>query len=215
MPMNELVEANMVDKKIYILVNSDEPIRSKLMSALRAKFEDIYKTVVKIEAREKVPVRGHPKMEQIPFGVLLQAERKGQTTILMMAGGGVVDMSVRELLNEFSAEFDRHNPPDIRVDLCLKLSVTRPLQPPTQSHAPSVETNPQPKFVAAIKNVLALPKPIGRFVFDVVGRHDIADSSSIIFGWIMVLITVLLFRGLIPLEVLINWLVSLGNSFFR
>jgi hypothetical protein len=65
-----------------------------------------------------------------------------------------------------------------------------------------------PKFAAAFKNILGLPKPIGRLIFDILGRHDIADSSSVILGWFVILMAFLLFRGIIPLEVIIKWLVN-------
>ena len=64
------------------------------------------------------------------------------------------------------------------------------------------------KLVAAFKNILGLSKPIGRLVFDLLGRHDIADSSSVILGWFVILMAILLFRGLIPLDMLINWLMK-------
>jgi hypothetical protein len=65
------------------------------------------------------------------------------------------------------------------------------------------------RFVAAFKNIFGLPKPIGRLVFDLLGRHDIADTSSVILGWLVILIALLLFRDFIPINMLINWLVSL------
>jgi hypothetical protein len=68
--------------------------------------------------------------------------------------------------------------------------------------------NVWPKFVAAFKNILGLPKPIGRLVFDILGRHDIADTSSVILGWFVVLMTLLLLRGFIPFDILIDWFVK-------
>lgn len=73
---------------------------------------------------------------------------------------------------------------------------------------PNARVDVRPRFFAAFKNILNLPRPIGRLVFDLLGRHDIADSSSVILGWLVILIAILLFRGFIPFEVLVNWLMS-------
>jgi hypothetical protein len=118
------------------------------------------------------------------------------------------DQSIDIIIVKIEARKKLLVPPGIRVDLWLE-------QPSLQLPSPVVETNPQSKFVALAKKTLALPKPFGRFIFDILGRHESADSSSIILGWIVVSIILLLFRGFIPMEVLVNWLISLGDSFLR
>lgn len=70
---------------------------------------------------------------------------------------------------------------------------------------PNARVDVRPRFFAAFKNILNLPRPIGRLVFDLLGRHDIADSSSVILGWVVILVAILLFRGFIPLDALIDW----------
>jgi hypothetical protein len=91
---------------------------------------------------------------------------------------------------------------DIHVDLYARSL------PPQQVLTLPAKVSTRTRFVAAFKNILSFPKPIGRLVFDILGRHDIADTSSVILGWLVVLIVLMLLRGFIPFDMLINWLAS-------
>jgi hypothetical protein len=92
---------------------------------------------------------------------------------------------------------------DIHVDL-----YAGPLPPKLVIPLLPAKVDVWSKFAVAFKNILSLPKPIGRLVFDILGRHDIADTSSVILGWFVVLMTLLLLRGFIPFDILTNWLVK-------
>ena len=144
------------------------------------------------------------RLSCMPMNELFKAKIVAKKTYLLVNRDKCIDMIVVKI----EARTRLLVPPGIRGDLWLE-------QPSLQLPSPSIETNPQPRFVAMVKKTLDLPKPFGRFIFDILGRHEIADSSSIILGWIVVSIILLLFRGFIPLEVLINWLISLGDSFLR
>jgi len=89
---------------------------------------------------------------------------------------------------------------DIHVDLYAE-SLTQQQVLPARMEAWT-------KFVAALKTIISLPKPLGRLVFDILGRHNIADASSVILGWVMILVVLLFLRGFIPLDILFDWLVN-------
>lgn len=91
---------------------------------------------------------------------------------------------------------------DIHIDLCAGSIY------PQQVLILPAKVSARVRFVAAFKNIFSLPKPIGRLVFDILGRHDIADSSSVILGWLVILMGLLLLRGFVPLNILTNWLMG-------
>lgn len=99
-----LAKADLEDRKIYISVCGDKPTRRDFLSAIRAEFDAIHKTIIKIEAREKVPVPGQANVV-VDFEHLLKLERKGVAEFIPEGMDGPV--SVRQLLNGVERETDR------------------------------------------------------------------------------------------------------------
>lgn len=64
-----------------------------------------------------------------------------------------------------------------------------------------------------LTSVLNLPKPLGRFVFDIFGRQSAADSSAIIMGWVLALLFLLILRGFIQLEAVVSFFKSIWDFF--
>jgi len=58
------------------------------------------------------------------------------------------------------------------------------------------------RLVLAFKTIIAIPKPLGRFILDLFGRHDSAESSSIIMGWLFIIVVFLIILGFVPLDVI-------------
>jgi len=101
-----LVKADVEDKKVSIWVNGDETTRRDLLSAIRVEFDGIHKTIVKIDAVEKVP---HPSYPEVIFDYkeLIQFERDGITEFPKSINGKSTMVSVRQLLNGVERETDR------------------------------------------------------------------------------------------------------------
>ena len=94
-----LIKADTEDRKIYIWVTGDENTRRDFLSAIRMEFDAIHKTIVKIEATEKVPFPNYPKADPVDYAFLLQLERDARESFPVSIDDKIVDINVRELLN--------------------------------------------------------------------------------------------------------------------
>jgi len=104
-----LVKADAEDRKIYIWVNGDEHSRRDLLAKIRGEFDCIHQTIIKIEAREKVPVPGHLEAEPVDYDLLLQMEHDNVEVYPVLAGRKMILVNVRELLNGVAREADRQH----------------------------------------------------------------------------------------------------------
>ena len=93
-----LVKADIEDRKISIWVNGDENTRRDLLSAIRIEFDTIHKTIVKIEAMQKVPHPDYPELI-LDYDELIEFERQGVTEFPKKVGNQIVKCTVRELLD--------------------------------------------------------------------------------------------------------------------
>jgi internalin A len=102
-----LVKADAEDRKIYIWVNGDEHSRRDFLAKIRGEFDCIHQTIIKIEAREKVPVPGHLEAEPVDYDLLLQMEHDNVEVYPVLAGRKMILVNVRELLSGVAREADR------------------------------------------------------------------------------------------------------------
>jgi internalin A len=102
-----LVKADIEDRKVYIWVSGDEYSRRDFLAKIRGEFDAIHKTIVKIEAREMVPVPGHPEAEPVDYDLLLQMEHENVEVYPVRAGRKMILVNVRELLSGVARESDR------------------------------------------------------------------------------------------------------------
>ena len=103
-----LVKADYEEKTISIRVLGTENTRRDLLSAIRNEFETIHQTLAKIEIQERVPIPGHPKITT-SYKHLLTLEQKGIENFIPEGMNEAI--SVRELLNGVTPEYDRENRP--------------------------------------------------------------------------------------------------------
>ncbi len=207
-----LVKADTEDRKIFIWVSGDEPTRRDFLAAIRTEFEAIHKTIVKIEATEKVPIPGYPNVEPLNFAFLLQAEREGRATLPAMAGDRLVDVNVREVLNGVSPESAR---PWIDKEQRLEQAVPAKTQEPIQTETKAENMSPSIKSKNALTTILTWPKHIGRFVLDIFGRGDkAAESSAIILGWFILVGILLAIGGFIQVDGVLRLFENVWRFFF-
>lgn len=76
------------------------------------------------------------------------------------------------------------------------------------------EENILGRIFRVFKIVIALPKYLGRFVFDLFGRQGVEASSSAILGWILIFIIVLLVQGFIQKDEALFFFKSIWRFFF-
>jgi hypothetical protein len=200
-----LVKADTEDRKIYIWINGDQNTRRDFLSAIRMEFDAIHKTIAKIQATEKVPFPSQPQVPPVDYEFLLRLEHEGRSTFPIQAGNEIIDIDVKQLL-------DGIDPPDQRR---TELSLVRRMENdarPIPLSTPQL-TKPVNKLVIVLKKIATFPKYIGRFVFDLFGRHESAESSSIILGWILVLVIVSILQGFISPDRVIKFFSSIWRFF--
>jgi internalin A len=94
-----LVKADTEDRKIYIWVSGDENTRRDFLSAIRMEFDGIHKTIVKVEAMEKVPLPNYPNAVPVDYRLLIQLEQKNILTHNVQTDKTPIEISVSELLD--------------------------------------------------------------------------------------------------------------------
>jgi len=205
-----LVKADMEDRKIYIWVSGAENTRRDFLSVIRAEFDAIHKTIIKIEATEKVPVPEHPETEPIPFTMLLQAEREGRSTIPVMSDGRLIDVNVRELLNGLRVG-EAPAPMMERVAPSAPVAVTEKMPEAVSAPAPQMSTP-----VKILRWVFVeFPKIVGRIPLDIVGKgKDAADSTLVSLGYGIIILLLLVVFGYVGFDALITMAKDIWRFFF-
>lgn len=52
------------------------------------------------------------------------------------------------------------------------------------------------------KSLLTFPKPLGQFVLDIFGRSEAKESTAIIVGWLIIIVVILIWQGVISVKTL-------------
>jgi internalin A len=208
-----LVKADTEDRKIFIWVKGDENTRRDFLSAIRMEFEAIHKTIAKIETTEKVPIPFLPQIAPVDYEFLLRLEGVGRTTFPTQAENRIVDIDVKQILDGITTLDQRHaeSTTNDRLQTISTFATSLPKSVPTTKRRPIFK--PRRKFDKLLGEVLSLPKYIGRFIFDLFGRHNSADSSSNILGWILVIIAILVMRGIINIDDIARFFTSIWHFF--
>ncbi len=189
-----LIKADTEDKKIYIWINGTENTRRDFLSAIRAQFESIHKTITNLDVREKVAVPGYPNIV-VDFEHLLTLEQRGMNEFLPEGMKELI--SVGQLLNGVAHEDDRqkgnvtniHVGKDFNGNLTVgEKNVSRNDTSPTKSPVPTIELN---KSVATDTKSKSLPYIIGRLILDLFTQHEPAETTTNIIGWIIIILLVI------------------------
>ncbi len=207
-----LVKADVEDRKIYIWVSGAENTRRDFLSVIRAEFDAIHKTIIKIEATEKVPVPEHPETEPIPFAMLLQAEREGRNTIPVMADGRLIDVNVRELLNGVRVG-------EVPAPIVERVVPSVPVTITVTEKKPEAVSIPAPQMSIPVKVLrwvfVDFPKIVGRIPLDVVGKgKDAADSTLVSLGYGIIILLLLVVFGYVGFDALITMAKDIWRFFF-
>jgi len=158
-----LVKADTEDRKIFIWVNGDEPTRRDFLSVIRAEFAAIHKTIVKIEAREKVPVPGYSSVV-VDYEHLLKLERKGVAEFIPE---GLDDpVSVRQLLDGVAA-------PDARQDTSMDFRrIERESARASSNPNPATQQKAEVAAVDVFLSYAIADKDEARMVFDILMKEE-------------------------------------------
>ncbi len=109
---------------------------------------------------------------------------------------------------ELAAENRQHAQNE--YDLAKKINPTNDSPVPSPQ---SNSTNSGNKFTVPLKTILMFPKYFGRFVFDLFGRHDSAETSSIILGWVLIFAVLLVIEGIVKPDIIVNFFIAIWRFF--
>lgn len=93
-----VVKADIQDRRATIAITGPAAGRRRLLDVIRADLEHIHQSIAKLEAREYVPVPGHPGLV-VSYKKLLLCEEKGIREFVEEHNAEVVSVSVPGLLN--------------------------------------------------------------------------------------------------------------------
>lgn len=193
-----LIKGDTEEKKIFIWVSGDQNTRRDFLSSIRTEFKAIHNTIAKIEANEKVSLPSQFEVPPIDYEFLLRLEHDKRKTYPIQSHGKIIDIDVKQLLEGVSA-------PEVRQ---MELLISN------KSDSNTTVFTPKSNNLSTIsKLLLSFPKYFGRFVLDLIGRHESAESSSIILGWVLIFIIFLIICGLINPDNIIDLLFSARNFF--
>ncbi|MFM6623032.1 MAG: hypothetical protein ACKPI9_24335, partial [Dolichospermum sp.] len=125
-----LVKSDQEDRKIFIFISGSDFTRRDLLSMIRSQFDSIHQTIQGLEAKEKVPIPGHPGIFAGYKNLLVYAERNSP----YIPEGLIETFNALELLNGIESEAERQkrqNRERIEPSQTRGSTVTRPQpQPP-------------------------------------------------------------------------------------
>ena len=199
-----LVKADTEDRKIYIWVNGAENTRRDFLSAIRAEFDAIHKTIIKIESTEKVPVPGNEKVV-IDFQHLLKLERMGETTFI--PEGLDQRVNVRELLNgvRIGSDVPRSPVPQpVPVESPVPEKSAPPPDPVKPAQAAAGSESLPWRVIRFI--FVTIPRAIGHIPLDLTGKgKDAQPSTPLLLGYAIIIAALLVLLGIIGTDVLVAW----------
>jgi len=102
-----VVKADMQDRRISIAVVGPLPGRRRLLGVIRADFEHIHASIPKLQARDQVPVPGHPGLA-VEYETLRVMENEGEEEMKLVHNSRVVRVKVSDLLGGVDEERLRH-----------------------------------------------------------------------------------------------------------
>ena len=100
-----LVKADREDKKIWVRVGGQPQTRRNFLTAIRAQFDAIHKTVPGLEVTQKVVIPQHPNLPPVDYQHLLDLEEMGQTSFV--PPGLKAMINVKQLLDGIESAQDR------------------------------------------------------------------------------------------------------------
>jgi small GTP-binding protein len=90
------IKADLEDERIDIHIKGSGN-RRRFLQSIRDQFDSIHATIPRVGVNELVPLPEHPEV-RIPYKRLLMFEEKGLKVDHIMAGNGLVEIQVKELL---------------------------------------------------------------------------------------------------------------------
>jgi internalin A len=93
-----VVKADIQDRKVSIAVIGDPAGRRRLLAVIRSDFEHIHRSIARLQAKEMVPVPGHPGVS-VPYADLQTMEAEGFNEFPQVIGNKIVKLDVKALLS--------------------------------------------------------------------------------------------------------------------
>ena len=145
-------------------------------------------------------------VKYIPISNTIQVKIEGEAVNKRIE----LNFLIRETIQKINEEFSFGTPSvHMKPDLFEKAQLI--FSSPSYSGLP--KSLPQ-KFVGQVKKFIPFPRIIGRFIFDLFGRRDVADLSSIILGWGMIFISILMILRFIKIDRFIEFFIYNWRFFF-
>lgn len=140
-----LVKSDQEDRNIFIFISGNSSTRRELLAIIRSEFDSIHQTIKGLEAKEKVPIPGHPSI----FADYKTLRAYADKDLDFIPEGLTETFNAREVLNGIESEAERQkrrNPEIIESEKPEKQPVTPP--PP--------KPKPEPQPISSAERGIAL-----------------------------------------------------------
>lgn len=200
-----LIKADTEDRKIYIWISGDKNTKRDFLAVIRTELDAIHRTIVQVEATEKVPLPEYPDVI-FDYRELLQFEHDGILNFPKSINNISQKISVQQLLDGVVEQDDRRRElldthhgkhGSIAVHSTITLSEKKALS----------------RLIFRFIFVVS-PTALGRLLLDVLGRDKANESTAIMIGYIVIVISILTGLGLINSTVTLNVIKDIWRFFF-
>lgn len=175
-----LVKADYEERKINIWISGDSGARRDFIAIIAAQFSAIHKEFAQIQIKELISPSEYANT-LFDYRDLLQLERDGITESNIVINGKTIKFNVTKILDTLTTEASR------------------------RGNFPRKSTRSRSLIRRIIEFVFSsLPRVIGRFIFDLFNRPNVAVNSELIMGYVIITISLLLTSKIINLELLIS-----------
>lgn len=93
-----LIKADVQDRKVSIAMTGNPSGRRRLLSVIRSDFQDIHRSISRLQAEEKIPVPGYSGVV-VDYAMLRAMEEARERELPHLANGKLVRLNVADLLN--------------------------------------------------------------------------------------------------------------------
>ncbi|MDB9465450.1 COR domain-containing protein [Dolichospermum circinale] len=133
-----LVKSDQEDRKIFIFISGNSSTRKELLAIIRSQFDSIHQTIKGLDAKEKVPIPGHPHIFADYKNLLVYAEKNSP----YIPEGLTETFNAREVLNGIESEAERQKRQNREI-----------IEPPQTRESTVTPPPPQPPISSAERGI--------------------------------------------------------------
>ena len=208
-----LIKADTEDRKIYVWVKGAEHTRRDFLAAIRTELDAIHKTIIKIEAAQKVPHPNYPELI-LDYEELLQFEHDSIIDFPRSIYGETVLVNVRQLLNGVRIGNDNNTAAERAAERpASHLPAPVALQKSEPVPVPGSQQSLPMKILRWV--LVEFPRAVGRIPLDLAGRGtDAADTTTVSLGYGIIILVLLILFGYLGFDTMLKWLMDVWRFFF-